>query len=252
MIEGRPVEHLAVVPSFGSDRDSLHLTVQHKPMFKITCNEAYQYAPRGSIHPYPMTIERLNGFTGPITFQLCERQVQDLDGIEVVETVVPAEATEAKNLIYLPETMHAGVQHHSRPYAQGYATFTDAWGTKQTILAVCDKRCMIRTTPPVVKLRAEMREVVAVPGETFECKLILDRTSNFTGAADIELLASPGFKAAKVHVEAGKAEAVVRVHVDLNAKLVDNLILTFRATGDLPSGGVAITEAVVLVKVRGN
>ena len=187
-------------------------------MFRITCNEAYQYAPRGSIHPYPLTIERLNGFTGPITLQLCERQVQDLDGIEMVESVIPPGATEAKALIYLPETMHAGVQHHCRPYVQGYATFTDQWGTKQTILAVCDKRCMVRTTPPVVKLRAVTREVAAMPGESIECKLTLDRTSNFTGSAEIELLAPPGFKAAKVHLKDGQTEAVVRVVVDGGVK----------------------------------
>src|SRR5439155_11426705 len=111
----------------------------------------------------------------------------------------------------LPETMHAGVQHHSRPYIQGYATFTDRWGTKQTILAVCDKRCMVRTTPQVVKLRAVTRELTVAPGESIECKLALDRTSNFTAAADIELLASPGFRAQKVHLEEGQIEAVVRV-----------------------------------------
>src|SRR5205823_3696472 len=70
--------------------DVLHLTVQHKPIFRLTCSEAYQYAHRGTIYPYAMKVERLNGFTGPVTIQLCERQVQDLDGIEIVETVVPA------------------------------------------------------------------------------------------------------------------------------------------------------------------
>jgi hypothetical protein len=250
-IGGKLVERRAVVPSFGYNGDSLHLTVQHKSMFRITCNEAYQYAPRGSIHPYPLSIERLNGFTGPITLQLCERQVQDLDGIEMVETVIPADATEAKALIYLPETMHAGVQHHSRPYAQGYATFTDQWGTKQTILAVCDKRCMVRTTPPVVKLRAVTREVAAAPGESIECKLTLDRTSNFIGPTEIELFAPPGFKAPKVQLQEGQVEAVVRVQVDSQVKRQDEVVLTFRATGRLPSGGTAVTEATVQAKVSG-
>lgn len=249
-IGGKTVERRATVASFGGDRDSLHLTVQHKPLFKITCNEAYQYAPRGSIHAYPVKIERLDGFTGPITLQLCERQVQDLDGIEVVEAVVPAGATEAKALIYLPETMHTGVQHHCRPYVQGYATFTDRWGTKQTILAVCDKRCMVRTTPPVVKLRAVTREVTAAPGASFECKLALDRTTNFTGAAEVELLAPPGFKAAKVRLEPGQTEAVVRVEGDGKVKRQDDLTFTFRATGKLPSGGTAVTEATVTGTVR--
>jgi hypothetical protein len=241
-IDGKPVERRA-------DRESLHLTVQHKPMFKITCNEAYQYAPRGSIHFYPVTIERLHGFAGPITLQLCERQVQDLDGIEAVETVVPTGATAATFPIHLPETMHAGAQHHSRPYAQGYATFIDSWGTKQTILAVCDKRCMVRTTPPVVKLRAVTGAVTAAPGETVECKLALDRTSNFPGAADIELIAPPGFTAAKVRVEAGQTEAVVRVQCAAVHRR-DDAALTFRATGKLPSGGVAVTEATVGLRTK--
>jgi hypothetical protein len=249
--DGKLLERQAMVPSFGFDRDALHLTVQHKPLFKITCSEAYQYVPRGSIHPYTLTVERLNGFTGPITLQLCERQVQDLDGIEVVESLVPSGATEAKALVYLPETMHAGVQHHSRPYVQGYATFTDQWGTKQTILAVCEKRCMVRTTPQVVKLRAVTRDVIAVLGESFECKLALDRTSNFTGAADIELLAVPGFKAVKVHLKDGESEAIVRVEVDREVKLQDNLVLTFRATGKLLSGGTAVTKTTVTVRANG-
>lgn len=249
IIGGKPVERQAAVPSFGLEGDSLHLTVQHKPMFRITCNEAYQYAPRGSIHPYPITIERLNGFSGPISLQLCERQVQDLDGIEVVETVIPAGAAEAQALIYLPETMHAGVQHHSRPYVQGYATFTDQWGARQTILAVCDKRCMVRTTPQVVKLRAMANEIAAVPGESFECKLFLDRTSNFTSAAEIELIALPGFKAQNVHLQDGQTEAVIRVKVDSQVKPQSEHVLSFRATGKLAGGGTAVTEAAVRAKV---
>lgn len=248
-IEGKPVERRVAVTSFGCKYDSLHMTVQHKPMFRITCNEAYQYAPRGSIHHYPMTIERLNGFNGPITLQLCERQVQDLDGIEVVETVVPPGVTETKSRIYFPETMHAGAQHHSRPYIQGYATFTDQWGTKQTILAVCDKRCMVRTTPAVLKLRGVTREIAAMPGKAIECKLILDRTSNFTGGVDIELLASAGFKAPRLHLADGQDEAIVRVQVDSRVERREDLVLTFRATGKLPSGGTVVTEATVTAKM---
>ena len=148
-IVGRIVQCRAGIPG-----GNLYLTVQHKPVFRLTCSEAYQYAHRGTIYPYAMKVERLNGFTGPITIQLCHRQVQDLDGIEIVEQVVPAGVSDFNNLVYLPETMHVSVQHHSRPYAQGYATFTDKWGQKQTLLAVSEKRRMIRTRPTVVRLRA--------------------------------------------------------------------------------------------------
>ena len=107
--------------------ETLQLTVQHKPIFRLTCNEAYQYAHRGTVYPYSIQVERLNGFAGEITLQICDRQVQDLDGIEVVERVVPPGVKEISALVYLPETMHANAQHHSRPYVQGYASFTDKW-----------------------------------------------------------------------------------------------------------------------------
>src|SRR5205814_5782150 len=106
-----PVGGAAGVLTAAGRTDTLYLTVQHKPIFRLTCNEAYQYAHRGTIYPYALQVERLNGFNGDITLQICDRQVQDLDGIEVVERVVPPGAKEAAALVFLPETMHANAQH---------------------------------------------------------------------------------------------------------------------------------------------
>ena len=44
--------------------DRLQLAVQHKPVFRLYCAEAYQYAHRGTVYPYLMEIERLGGFDG--------------------------------------------------------------------------------------------------------------------------------------------------------------------------------------------
>jgi hypothetical protein len=249
-IAGKAVEHPAAVQSLIPSGDALHLTVQHKPVFRLSCNEAYQYAHRGTIYPYAMQVERLNGFTGPITIQLCDRQVQDLDGIEVVETVIPAGVTQFKNLVYLPETMHVSVQHHSRPYAQGYATFTDKWGQKQTLLAVSDKRNMIRTLPTLVRLRALADEMTAHPGETMKCRFALDRTADFSGGMRLELIETPGFTADAVTIEAGKSSAVVEVRVGKDVKPQAEQALRFRATAKLASGATVVTSAVVTVRVR--
>jgi hypothetical protein len=242
-------ERRAVVGTFGREGNSLHLTVQHAPVFRLTCNEAYQYAHRGTVYPYAMTVERLGGFTGPITLRLCDRQVQDLDGIEVVETVVPPGATETKALVYLPETMFAGVQHHSRPYVQGYATFTDKWGREQTLLAVSEKRCMIRTMPPVAKLRAVTGEVDGTAG-VVECKLVLDRTTNFTGPATVELVGPAGAAADPVRLRAGETEATVRVRLGDGPASRPDPVLRFRATGKLPGGATLATEAAIPVRTN--
>ena len=66
------------------------MTVQHKPLFRLFCSEAYQYAHRGTIHLYQMEVERFDGYNGPITLQIADRQIKDLDGADVLETTIPA------------------------------------------------------------------------------------------------------------------------------------------------------------------
>jgi hypothetical protein len=255
-----PRQHaVRVVPVAGSagvcgelSNDLVQLTVQHKPLFRITCNEAYQYAPRGTVYPYLVKVERLDGFDGPITLQICDRQVQDLDGIEVVERVVPPGTKEIGALIYLPETMHANVQHHCRPYVQGYASFTDRWRQHQSMLALCDKRCMIRTLPTVVKLRALESELTCRPGETVACNLSLERTSNFGGPMEVELVeprSQMGIQAAKVQVEAGQASFSMPVRV-APTMTRSSTALKFRAVGTMPGVQSVISEATMELKVQ--
>lgn len=227
---------------------TVELTVQHKPLFRLTCSEAYQYAHRGTIYPYRMQVERLNGFEGEIRVQICDRQVQDLDGIEVVEQAIPRGAKEFDNLLYFPESMHASVQHHSRPYVQGYATFVDRWGQPQTLMALSDRRCMVRTRPPVAKLRAVEETVQVSPDNRVECKLVLDRTSNFTGAMQIELIdAPPGARliAAETAIRADANTTIARVDLGQEARRRALAELKFRASGKIAGGATVISEVVV-------
>jgi hypothetical protein len=136
-----------------SDVDHMQLTVVHKPVFRLYCNEAYQYAHRGTVYPYLMEVERLNGFDQPIHLEVADRQIKDLDGIEIPVTTIAPEQSQFMLPLYLPETMHINVQAHSNVYAQGHVAFIDKFGQKQTMLVVSTMRCMIRTLPTVVKLR---------------------------------------------------------------------------------------------------
>ncbi len=257
MIANQPVEHSAIVASLAEAAaaiaNTVQLTVQHKPIFKLTCNEAYQYGHRGTIYPYAMQIERLGVFDGEIHLQLCERQVQDLDGIEVVETLIAPGITEFKNRVYLPETMHASVQHHCRPYSQAWATFTDKWGQRQSMLSICDKRNMIRTMPTVVKLKTLDDSVTARLGETVRCQLVLDRTANFDGAMDIELVepeTHSGFLAERVRIEPGQSRAEVSIRIGDSAHCPTDRSLKFRAVGQLREDVTVISEVAVPVRIE--
>lgn len=254
-IGGMPRQRAARAVPVGleSGHGALELTVQHKPIFSLTCNEAYQYGHRGTIYRYPVQVTRLNGFTGPIVLQICDRQVQDLDGIQVPEMVVPPGATEARVPIYLPETMHANVQHHCRPYVQGHAVITDEHGQTLSMLALCDKRCMIRSLPPLVKLRAAERRISLGPNETIDCRLELERTSNFGGPMEIELVepvAARGITAEKVLINAGETAATIPIRIGADAVRGQSLTLRFRATGQLPGEVLAVTEATLPLELK--
>ena len=49
--------------------------------------------PSRTIYPYLMEVERLDGFDGPIKLQMADRQIKDLDGVEIVDTtIVPGQS----------------------------------------------------------------------------------------------------------------------------------------------------------------
>ena len=130
-------------------REFIAMTVAHKPVFRLYCEEAYQYAHRGTIYPYQMTLERLDSFQAPVTIQTCDRQNRDMDGIQFLTTVIEPESSIFMMPIFLPETMHINIQSQSQLYTQAYATFVDSHGTEQHVMVVSEKRNMIRTMPTV-------------------------------------------------------------------------------------------------------
>ncbi|MDA1163425.1 MAG: hypothetical protein O3B13_10010 [Planctomycetota bacterium] len=231
--------------------ETLHLSVQYKPLFRLFCEEAYLYAHRGSVFPYPMEVERLNGFDGLIRIQQGDRQNRDLDGVEIFDAEIKPGETTTILPIYLPETMAINVQSQSQLYSQAWATFTDPQGKEQSVLVLAEKRNMLRSMPPVVKLRSIDEFISAAEGETVSCGLRLQRTTNFDGPMKVELLSQfpeVCVEAGAAVFDAGKAETTIPVKV-ATSKTDSPVILRFRATGQL-NDRVLITETTVTLIVK--
>ena len=257
-IDEKPIERSARATHLGHDVDGVglgptavdhvQLTVVHKPVFKLYCNEAYQYAHRGTVYPYLMEVERLDSFDGPIRLQMADRQIKDLDGIEIVPTTIAPGQSQVMLPLSLPETMHINVQAHSNVYAQGHVEFLDKFGQKQTLLVVSTMRCMVRTLPTVTKLRAENREVIISKEGTATCSLILDRTPHFSGPAKIELVdPASGISADPASIAAGQSRTEVVVRI-APSTLPRPRTLTFRALGEMTGDVQVISEAKVPIK----
>ena len=257
-INGKHVERIAKAGHLGIDSEGvtvgtdsleqLHLTVQHKPVFRLFCSEAYLYAHRGSVFMYPMEIERLDGFDGEITLQIGDRQNRDLDGIEMFEVTFPPGKSETFLPIYLPETMHINVQSQSQLYAQAHATFLDKQGKEQTVLVLSEKRNMLRTLPPVVKLQAVDKKLSGNPGDEIACRLQLERTTNFPEAMELKLLepsVDAGFVMEPVKIAPGQTEVDVKVRVEVQQRSHEPITLRFRATGRMANGTLVITETTI-------
>jgi hypothetical protein len=255
------VSRVVAAPHLGRDAEGvslgaptvehLQLTVRHKPVFRLFCNEAYQYAYRGTVYPYLMEVERLNGFAGPILLELADRQIKDLDGVEILNSTLPAESSQIMLPLYLPENMHINVQAHSNIYAQGYVVFQDQWGQRQAMSQISEMRCMIRPLPTVAKLQVEEKTLALRPGSSQTCTLHLDRTPNFTGALRVTLAApQTGLHMEPVVIAAEQNAAVATIVMEDGAAVPEGAQLRFRGEGDLAGGVTLISEAVVPLEPR--
>ncbi|MBC8289561.1 MAG: hypothetical protein H8E37_04505 [Planctomycetes bacterium] len=230
---------------------TLNLSVQHKPLFRLYCPEAYLYAHRGSVFPYPMEVERLNGFAGPVLIEQGDRQNRDMDGVEMLDTTVLPDQKDFFLPIYLPETMAINVQSQSQLYSQAWATFKDSHGQDQAVLVLSEKRNMLRSMPPVVKLKSVDESVKAAPGETIPIRLRLQRTSNFTGPMKVELhnhSPESGIALSTAQFAAGERELTVKIAVTGNPSSKP-LPLVFRATGQLRDRKI-ISETLVELQIQ--
>ncbi len=223
--------------------ERLSLTVKHKPVFRLECLEAYQYAHRGTIYPYLMSIERLDGFDGEIVLQRGDRQNRDLDGVDFVETLVAPGQTESWLPIYLPETMHINVQSQSQLYCQGSAVFTDKHGQQQSVLVLSEKRNMLRTLPPVVKLRTVDKHLTLHPGSEVTCRIELERTANFVGPMRLELrdvTDESGIEMEPVEIPAGQTTATIKLRAGERLNVPPQI--TVRGVGKLQEGDTLVVS----------
>jgi hypothetical protein len=261
-VDGKEMRRIARFRHLGADSEGVsvgspdtelfHLSVQHKPLFKVECSEHYQYAYRGSVYPYEMEVERLEGFDGPIYLQRGDRQNRDMDGVEIWNATLEPGKSKIIVPIYLPETMAINVQSQTQLYSQAWTKFKDKHGQEQSMLILSNKRNMLRSLPPVVKLRSIDKTIVAKPGESTTCRLLLKRTSNFPGPLTLRLLDEQALKAIGIQIAnqdviaAGQTEVSIQINVAKNYDASQPRTIKFRAEGELDKFKIITESATIL------
>ena len=164
----------------------------------------------------------------------------------MIETTIPSATSKFFLPIYLPETMHINVQSQSQLYSQAYAFFKDTQGREQSVLVLSEKRNMLRTLPPVVKLNAVDDVLTAKAGGQVSCKLKLERTTNFPGPMQLTLQTENpnlGIGMAETTIAAGQTEISVSLKLGSSLEPGQTVPVNIRATGKLNNKYTVITEA---------
>ena len=230
------------------------LATTMKPRIKLTPEglDDVRKVHRGSTFLAPVLIERLEGYTGPITLEMTSKQQRHRQGLASDEFVVPPEALRVEYPIFVPEWMET--TKTSRMIVNGSVKVADPKGNVRTLLQRQELRIGILPEGALMKLSHTAGELTVAPGTEIRIPLALSRAAEFRAPVTVELIADEsqtGLVAAvpiTLTPEQGGGELVVRLASD--ARLNGEQSITIRAMGLKDGRWPVIAETTVLVTVR--
>ena len=204
--------------------------------------------PRGTTFPYPVLIERNEGFNGEIVLEMTSRQGRHRQGIHGPELKVPPGVERILYPIFLPEWLET--TRTSRLSLNGVAKISDGKGNIRYSLVRQKTRMGFLPGGALLKLACGETEIEAKAGAVLQVPLTLNRAKGLTETALIELLqdeTSDGVTAKPITVgTTRKFEFPVTLP---SANVQPEYKVTVRATvqknGNLPT--VSQTSVIVLV-----
>jgi hypothetical protein len=254
-VAGRSVTRRAVVRATRAlpGADAVLLAVELPTPFKIASEYVMTTAPCGGVYRRRYRIER-NGFAGPITVQLADRQARHLQGVTgPVVTVAPGHDTLDYPAL-LPPWMELG--RTCRVCVMAVGTIRDADGrehavsfsstepNQQMIVVVGPGRLGVE--PAAASVRAEPNRVARIP-------VRLSRGKGVDGPITVKLVVPAhweGVTAAPVAVPAGARDAVLEVRFGRAPLGPFNRAAVIRAVAGTPADPIVAEVNVEFVPDR--
>jgi hypothetical protein len=250
-----PAELSLLLPAAGNQSaaiDSLAVTVGHPSLFSIDTDEVFANANRGAAYSQRFVVERQNGFDGPITLELADRQARYLQGVTgPVVTVLPGQR-EVDFPVFLPDSMD--LNRTARVLLTGTAEVQDASGVVHRVTSTTKKQIAVRVSPSMLSVSADEAFIEGRRGETLQIPLRLGRTTEITAPVIVEPIlpgGSKGITASPVEVAPGEETVILSVELAADAAMGFDNRLRFRARTqrrDLP----VIAETSVEFSIAGS
>ena len=207
---------------------------------------------RGSTFLAPILIERLEGYTGPITLEMTAKQQRHRQGLASEEFVVPPEALRVEYPIFVPEWMET--TKTSRMILNGAVKVADPKGNVRTLLQRQELRIGILPEGALMKLSHTAGELTVAPGSEIRIPLALSRAAEFRAPVQIELIADETqtglVAAAPITLTPEQADGALVVRLGNDPRLNGEQSFTIRAVGLKDGRWPVIAETTVLVTVR--
>jgi hypothetical protein len=227
------------------------VAITMKPRFKLTPEglDDVRKVHRGSTYLFPMLIERLEGYAGPINLEMTAKQQRHRQGLASDEFLIPADAKRVEYPIFVPEWMET--TKTSRMILNGSVLIADPKGTMRTLLQRQELRFGILPEGALMKLTHTAGEMNASPGSELSVPLSLSIAPELRDPIQISVLSSKGlFSAESVALAVGQKQATIKVQVaDLPAATGEQE-LVLRATALRDGRWPVVSETTVLVTIQ--
>lgn len=220
-----------------------------KPRFKLTPEglDDVRKVHRGSTYLFPMLIERLEGFDGPITLEMTAKQQRHRQGLASDEFVVPADAKRVEYPIFVPEWMET--TKTSRMILNGSAKVADPKGNIRTVLQRQELRFGILPEGALMKLT---HGAPVIRDGQIQVPLELSLASELKDPIELSFVPEESqqsvFAMKPISLVAGQKGATVAVTVAPESSLSGEHELHFRAS-TLKDGWPVISETTVVVEM---
>jgi hypothetical protein len=206
---------------------------------------------RGSTFRFPLLIERLEGYSGPLTLEMTAKQQRHRQGLASDELVVAAEATRVEYPIFVPEWMET--TKTSRMILNGRVNLADPQGNVRTLLQRMQLRLGILPEGALMKLAHAPAEYQASRGGTVAVPLTISRTSDFREPVTIELVLTDTqtglASATPISLSATDQQTSLTLRFADAPSAIGEHRLLIRATADQPGRGMVRSETTVTVDV---
>ena len=229
------------------------LAITMKPRFKLTPEglDDVRKVHRGSTYLFPMLIERLEGYTGPITLEMTAKQQRHRQGLASDEFQVPADAKRVEYPIFVPEWMET--TKTSRMILNGSIQLADPKGTVRTLLQRQELRFGILPEGALMKLTHGAAEIKASAGSELTIPLSLSLAPELREPIQITVVPNERhkglFTAEPIHLASGQKDAKFVIRVGTEPSVVGEQEVTIRAKSQR-HGWPVISETTLLIDIR--